>query len=529
MSETALRAQSAPASPTADGETAPSTPMLSSRRTLGVLVALMMGLLLGALDNFIVVTALPTIARDLNDQAGQVFVVSSYLIAQTVAIPVFGKLSDRFGRRSFYLLGLAIFLGGSALSGFSQSLNQLILFRAIQGLGSGAFFTVVFSIVADIFPPKAAARLAGMLSGVFGIAIVFGPLIGSYIIDTTTWRWIFFVNLPVGFAAIALVLATLSPLKPERVALRFDTVGTVLLSGWVGALIFALVETSNGWAWTDPRTLGLLAIALVLLPIFLVQEYRAQDPILPLQYFRQRLVAASSAVNFLRGALLVGVVTFIPILVVFGLGGSADASRDILYAFMVPMIFGAALGGQLVSKSGFRVPVVLGLALVLVGVFLLTLVPTTPPLFRFVGGFLPVGLAGALIPFGFGVGLTFAPTQLSIQYSVPKSEVGTGNSLVWFLSNLGGSIVVSILGTFQLTWYTNLKPSGAPPAQGTPAFFAYVGQIEHALAVSIQDVWWALVPIALAGLAAALLVSGQLPKAEGEPIEQRSTDALPAV
>ncbi|HEY6238103.1 MAG TPA: MFS transporter, partial [Thermoplasmata archaeon] len=484
---------------------------------MGVLVALLMGLLLGALDNFIVVTALPVIAKDLNNLSGQVFVVSSYLIAQTVAIPVFGKLSDRFGRRSFYLLGLVIFLVGSALAGLSQTLDQLIFFRAVQGLGSGAFFTVVFSLVADLFPPKAAARLAGVLSGVFGIAIVFGPLIGSYIVDTTTWRWIFFVNLPIGFAAITLVLLTIRPIKPAPTKMKFDAAGSALLAVWVGALIFALIQTdpTRGWGWTDVRTLSLLAVALALFPVFLWQESRTQDPLIPLGLFRKRLVAASSGVNFLRGAVLTVVVTFIPILVVFGLGGSTDDSRDILYAFMVPMIIGAAIGGTLVSRSGYRLPVVAGLVLVTLGSFLLTAVPTTPPVFRFVAGILPVGLAGALVPLGLGVGLTFAPTQLAIQYSVPARDVGTANSLVWFLSNLGGSIILSFLATYQQSVFNSLKPAGAPPTDPT-LLGAYFAQFLSAAAVSIQDVWWVMVPVSLAALAFAVLVHGQLPATRDE-------------
>jgi EmrB/QacA subfamily drug resistance transporter len=496
----------------------PPPPTLSAAKSTALLAALLMGLLLGALDIFIVVTALPTIAVDLHDVGGQVFVVSGYLIAQTVAIPLFGKLSDRFGRRTFFLLGLGIFLAGSVLAGLSQDLNQLIIFRTIQGVGSGAFFTVVFSIVADIFPPKAAARVAGLLSGVFGIAIVFGPLIGSYIVDHTTWRWIFFVNLPVGFAAIVLILLTMGKDRPAASPHRFDTAGATVLAAWVGAIIFALAEASkqtDPWALSDPRFLGLTVFALALLPVFLWLESRADDPLVPLQFFRSRLISAASGVNFCRGAILIGVVTFIPILVVFGLGGTTDDSRNVLYAFMVPMIVGAAMGGGLVSRSGYAVPVILGLVLVTVGTLLLTGVPTRPPLFRFFQGVVPVGLAGALIPLGFGVGLTFAPTQMSIQYSVPRSELGTGTSLVWFLNNLGGSIVVSVLAVYQRSVFTSLAPGGPPPSPADPAFLPWVLQTQSAVATSIQHVWWAIVPVAVAGLLFALLVSGRLPAGVG--------------
>lgn len=521
MMEDPLPSDALPAPPTEEA------PILTRGQQIGILAALLTGLLLGALDNFIVVTALPTIAVDLHDVSGQVFVVSGYLIAQTIAIPIFGKLSDLFGRRSFYLLGLVIFLAGSAAAGLSQSLDQLILFRAVQGLGSGAFFTVVFSIVADLFPPKAAARLAGVLSGVFGIAIVFGPLIGSYIVDTTTWRWIFFVNLPVGFAAIALVLLTIRPLQPSGRALRFDSVGAGLLAVWVGALIFALLETSNGWAWTDARTLSLLAVAVVLFVAFLAQELRAEDPLVPLRLFRKRLVAAASGVNFLRGALLTGVVTFVPILVQLGLGGTADTARDVLYAFMVPMVVGAALGGVLVSRMGYRVPVVAGLLSALLGSLLLTAVPTVPPAIQLAAVFLPVGLAGALIPLGFGVGLTFAPTQLAIQYSVDRKDVGTGNSLVWFLGNLGGSILVSLFGTFQQSEFQRL--AGPAPAQTDPSYLLWAAGAPHAVALAIQEIWWLVVAVAVAGLLFAVFVAGRLPTSHSEAAAADALEPVPTL
>jgi EmrB/QacA subfamily drug resistance transporter len=482
-------------------------PVLSLGRTIAVLAALMVGLLLGALDNFIVATALPNIAQQLHDTAGQVFVVTSYLVAQTVAIPIFGKLSDRYGRRSFYLLGLVIFLAGSTLSGLSQSLNQLILFRALQGLGSGAFFTVVFSLVADMFPPKAAAKLVGILSGVFGIAIVAGPLIGSYIVDHASWRWLFFVNLPIGFTAIVLVLTTIRSVKPAPSPVAFDTAGATLMSAWVGALIFALVETSHGWAWSDPRIIGLLVAAVGLFFVFLWQESRTGDPLIPLRLFRKRLVAMASGVNFLRGAILTAVVTFVPILIVFGLGGTTDVSRDVLYAFLLPLIFGAALGGILTTKVGYRTPVVLGLFLTTLGCLLLVAVPISPPIYRFAAGFIPLGLAGALIPLGFGIGVTFAPTQLAIQYSVAAKDVGTGNGLVWFIGNLGGAIVVSLLATFQQTEFTALLPSFTPGM----TLLQFQTLTLAAVATSIRDVWWVLVPLALAGLAFAFFVVGRLP------------------
>jgi MFS family permease len=214
-------------------------------------------------------------------------------------------------------------------------------------------------------------------------------------------------------------------------------------------------------------------------------------------------------------------VTYVPILVQGGLMGSPDDSRDVLYAFMIPMILGAAMGGQLVARAGYRLPVTLGLVLVTIGSIFLSLVPTVPPLFRFTAVIIPLGLVGALIPLGLGVGLTFAPTQLAIQYSVPKKDVGTGNSLVWFLGNLGGSIVLSLLGAWQVARFNAMRPGF--PTQLTPDQFG--AETMSALAVSVQGVWVVMIGIAFAALLFALFIRGRLPQVADEPAE---TAAKPA-
>jgi len=223
--------------------------------TIGILLALLMG----ALDQFVALTALPTILAQFHTPTGGTFVISAYVIASTTSIPIFAKLSDLWSRRNVFLGGLAVFIVGSVFSGLSQNLPELILFRAVQGFGSGGFFPVGIAIVAVVFPPETRARVIGALSGVFGIAVVAGPLLGSAIVTYTSWRWVFYVNIPIGVAGFALIALTLGPLRPVLVR-KFDIVGAALLAGWVAAVMFPLYQIAdNGWTWTEPRVLVLLA------------------------------------------------------------------------------------------------------------------------------------------------------------------------------------------------------------------------------------------------------------------------------
>lgn len=242
--------------PAAAGPPAALTPRLELLITIGILLALLMG----ALDNFVALTALPTILEQFHTPTSGTFVISAYVISSTAGIPIFAKLSDLWSRRNVFLGALLVFMVGSVLSGLSQNLTELIVFRAIQGLGSGGFFPVGIAIAAVVFPPKTRARVIGALSGVFGIAVVAGPLIGSAIVQYTSWRWCFYVNIPVGLAGFALVLATLGPLRPE-ITRKFDLPGAALLVSWVASVMFPLYQIADsGWGWTQLRTVGPLAL-----------------------------------------------------------------------------------------------------------------------------------------------------------------------------------------------------------------------------------------------------------------------------
>jgi EmrB/QacA subfamily drug resistance transporter len=502
-------------------------PTLTRGRTALILAGIMAGLLMGALDNLVVSTVLPQIVKDLNATAnGQAFVVSAYLITSTVGTPVFGKLSDAHSRRNFFLLGLLVFIIGSALSGLSQNLAELIAFRAVQGFGSGAFFPVGLSIIAVLFRPEMRARLTGVFSSVFGIAIVAGPALGTFIVDHTTWRWIFYVNLPIGVLGIALLLGALGPLYPKATS-RFDAAGAALLSGWVGTLMFALIENAyNGVAWTDPLILGLLAATFILFGGFLVWETRTEYPLVPLVLFKKRVIAAGSAVSFFRGAFLFAVSTFVSIYVGFVLWGNSDIVRDVLYFFIVPMVIGSVFGGQLLTRVSYRVLVTTGMSLMTIGAFLLLFIKASTRTWVISYGFLPTGGIGLdLIPLGFGVGLTFASTALAAQYAVAPKDVGAATSLIQFMASLGGAVVVSVLTSFQASRLAALSASPSYLVYGACRFLGPTSAGCAPAVTSWVATFTVAFPLAIAALVASFFMTGRLPRsrAPGAPAADTTT------
>jgi EmrB/QacA subfamily drug resistance transporter len=492
-----------------------------------VVLGILLALLMGALDNFVVLTALSKIVTDLGNKNGVTFVVSSYLISSTVAIPIFGKLSDIYSRRNVFLLGLGIFIAGSIASGLSQNLNELIAFRAIQGFGSGDFFPVGLSIVAVLFPPETRAKLIGMLSGVFGIATVAGPLIGSEILTYLSWRWVFYVNIPVGVVGFILLVTSLAPLRPTE-RRRFDIPGAAFLAGWVGALMYALINVSeSGWAWTDHRTLALLAATLVLFAAFVVWEVRAKEPLVPLRLFVRRVVAGSGGTAFFVGFSVFSLATFVTVLVGLVLlqpgASSADVVRDVLYALIVPLVLGAALGGQLLSRVSYRNLTAAGALTSAFGFVFLATVSATTPLWVFRDGFLLVGgIVLPLIPIGFGAGLTLPVFILAVQNEVPTADVGAASGLVQFLQSLGASMGVSLLAVYQQSRFQASAPTlpagGCPPGVvPTPACAAYFSATQTALVGSYDQLFLLMLGLMLVTFFVSLLLVGRMPRGTPAP------------
>ncbi|MCI4363675.1 MAG: MFS transporter [Thermoplasmata archaeon] len=497
-------------------------PGQSTLRAL-VVFGILLCLLMGALDNFVVLTALPKILHELSASlAEQSFVVSAYLITSTVAVPIFARLSDMYDRKTVFLSGLFIFIAGSVLAGLSQSFPELVAFRAVQGFGSGDFFPVGLAIVAVVFPPETRARVTGFLSGVFGIATVAGPFLGAFIVDNTSWRWVFYVNIPVGLAGLAFLMAALGPVRPERPG-RYDVGGSLLLAGWVGTLMFPLVEVGlAGWAWTDLRVVVLLAAALLLIASFVAWELRFPEPLVPLRLLKRRIVGASAGTTFLVGLILFPLATFLTFFITDvtlagHTSGVSDTVRDVLYALVLPLVVGAAVAGNLLTRVAYRPIVVGGIGLASVGMFFLTFLTVHTPVWKFAYGFLPVGgIILPLIPLGFGIGVTFPVFLLAVQNQVPEAEVGAATGIVQFFQSLGGAMGLALLSSFQQARFTALGPpvpAGGCALAGTPtnACLAYFGAIPAPLAQSYDQLFQLTFVLTLVALLLSTFITGRLP------------------
>ena len=480
-------------------------PYLTGLAGFLVLLAVFLAILMGGMDALVVSTVLPSIAGDLHQVNGVTFVASAYLISSTVSIPIFSRLSDLTSRRNTFVAGLVVFIVGSALAGISQNLTELIVFRGIQGFGGGGVFPVAIALVGVLYSPETRTRATGILSGAAGLSIVLGPLLGSYIVSVTTWRWVFYINLPFGIAALIIVLLAIGPLRATTVG-RFDVFGAAVLTGWVGALMVALVQVSDaGWAWSDPRIVGLLAAAVVLLGVFLGWELRVDQPLVPLRLLGHRVIGAVSGIMLFTGIVFSSAITFLSIfvgIVLLHQGPSATSSvRDIIYFFAIPMIIGATLAGQLLTRLPYRTVVAPGLlGAATVGLLLGNLTAATP-LWTLAFGIVPVGgIALPLIPMGFGLGLSLSGGQIAILNEAPPAQVGAAVGISRFLQSLGAALGISLLTVFQLWRFRALSANASTPAAVTSA-----------LVQSYNDVFLALAVCVFAAFAFSMLLVGRAP------------------
>lgn len=392
-----------------------------------VTVAVMLGMFLAALDTTIVATALPTIARILGGLEMYAWVVASYSLALTAATPVFGGLADRYGRRPVYLFGVAAFLAGSVLCGTARSMPELVAFRAVQGVGGGALLPVAITIVGDLYSLEERARVQGLFSGVWGVASVLGPLLGGFLVDRWSWRWIFYANLPVG-AVTLWVVARRYRERPVRAAGSVDVGGAGLL---VACVVVGL------WSVEQGPSLSGLTVAVLLALAFLLWESRTPQPIVPLQLFRNRLVTAASLSGFLVGAALFGSLYYVPLFVQGVAGGSPTQAGAVLTPLMLAWTVASSLGGRTVLRFGFRRVAAFGAALLVAGFGLLVAVPE--------------GAASGAVPWavallGTGMGLVLLVTVLAVQSSVGYQERGLATSLTLFFRSVGATVGVSVLG-----------------------------------------------------------------------------------
>lgn len=414
-----------------------STP-LPPRQRAAVTVGIMMGLFLAAIEQTVVATAMPTVVASLGGLNIYSWVFSAYLLTFTISVPIWGRLSDMYGRRSFYMMAIGLFLLGSGLAGQARSMSFLILSRAIQGLGGGGLFPIGLTIVGEIYSLERRARIQGLFSGVWGFASIVGPMAGGLITDLFSWRWVFYVNIPFGLAAIALIYANLSEPQTKGRPHSIDYIGVATLSASLTCLLVALIQAGKRASFVETDLMVLFALASLLFVAFIFLERRAEEPLLPISLFENRAFTVCSGVGFLAGMGLFGSISFIPLFVQGVLFGSATQAGSALTPLMLGWVLLSIASGRLILKTGYRPAVVSGMVLFLGGFLWLT---------RMEQGSSYAQILPSMAILGAGMGLSMVAILLAVQNTVPRQLMGTATSANLFFRTIGGTVGVAIMGS----------------------------------------------------------------------------------
>ncbi|MEE2612210.1 MAG: MDR family MFS transporter [Acidobacteriota bacterium] len=503
---------------TVEGATAPSgttagvptTPgPLSHRQVLIVFSGLMAGLLLAALDQTIVATALPTIVGELGGLDHYSWVVTAYLLSSTVSTPLYGKISDIYGRKAVFQTAILIFLAGSLLAGLAQTMVQLILCRGLQGAGAGGLMAMSFAVVGDVVSPRERGRYTGYLGSVFAFASVVGPLVGGFIVDHVSWRWVFLINLPVGATALVVTSRVLK-LTVVRRSARIDVEGAFLLVVGVSCLLLALVWGGTEYPWGSGVIVGLGLTGVVLTLAFIAWESRVAEPMLPLRLFRNPIFSVSSGLGFLIGGGMFGGIIFLPLFLQVVTGASATNSGLLMLPLMGGLMTTSITSGRIISRTGrYKVWPVTGMAVAAAGMFLLSLMDADTTRLE---------SSVFMLVFGLGIGMVLPVLVLVVQNAVPYADLGVATSAATFFRTMGGSFGVAVFGAILNTRMAEEMPRLVPAAAlamaggrtsqllSSPAQIrllppAVMNGIIEALARSIHSVFLWAIPLLLAGFA----------------------------
>ncbi|MGK5630610.1 MDR family MFS transporter [Streptomyces sp. URMC 123] len=483
-----------------------------------VVLALMIAMLLAMLDNMIIGTAMPTIVGELGGLNHLSWVVTAYTLTTAASTPIWGKLGDMYGRKGVFLASIVIFLIGSALSGMSQTMGQLIGFRAVQGLGAGGLMVGVMAIIGDLIPPRERGKYQGMMAGVMALAMIGGPLVGGTITDHLGWRWSFYINLPLGAIALFMVSAVLH-LPKKRARGRIDYLGAGLLTAAITAMVLVATWGGTEYAWGSAEIVGLAVAAAAATALFLVVERRAAEPVLPLGIFRDANFSLATVIGFLVGFTMFGAVMFLPLYQQAVQGASATNSGLLLLPMLLGMLVISLVAGRVTTRTGkYRMFPIVGGALMVVGMFLLAQMDTGTS--RWASGVY-------MTVFGAGLGFLMQTTMLIAQNSVEMKDMGVASSTATLFRTIGGSFGVAIMGalfTHRVQEVMTERAGGAASASGAGAegFSEGAAQLDaaslaklpdavreayqHAVAGGTHTVFLVGAAVALAGFAAAWFV-----------------------
>ncbi len=446
------------ASPMQHDNDTPVWDRLTRRQIVLTFAGVMMALFLASLDQTIVGTAMPRIIGDLGGFDRYTWVTTAYLVTSTTVVPLVGRFSDMYGRKWFFVAGIVIFLIGSALSGLSQTMTQLIIFRGFQGIGGGAMMANAFVAIGDLFPPAERGKYQGLTAGVFGLSSIIGPALGGFLTDSLSWHWIFYVNLPLGIPAVALFAMFYPYVRPLGEGRRqIDYIGATLLILAVVPLLLALSWGGVQYSWSSGEVIGLLIFSAVAAALFIFTELRTAEPIMPLGIFRNSIVSISMIAIFLTGFGMFGAIIFVPLFFQGVLGASATSSGSFLTPMMLGMVISGAVSGMLLSRAGghYRIQGVIGLAVMSAGMFLLSRLTVGTSYWEAVADIVLVGL---------GLGATFPIFTIAVQNAVSYRVMGVATSTTQFVRSMGGTLGLAALGALMTTRFASAFTASVPSA-----------------------------------------------------------------
>ena len=420
--------------------------MSAGQNRLGFVVAgLLLGILVASIDNTIVSTAMATIVSDLGGLDKYVWVTSAYLVTEMAGMPIFGKLSDMYGRKRFFVLGIALFLIGSVLCGTAESIAQLTIYRAIQGIGGGAMMPIAFAIVFDIFPPEKRGKMGGLFGAVFGTSSLFGPLAGAYLTEYISWRWIFYINVPIGLVALAFIVIYYKESHAHSKQ-KIDWWGAATLVGSIVCLMFALELGGTEFAWDSVQIISLFGGFAILLGVFLFVEKKAAEPIISFKMFKQRLFATSTGAGLFYGAAFITAALYIPMFVQGVFGGTAVSAGLTLLPMTLGSVVAAQLGGVLANKMPYRNVMTLSAIIFIAGIIMLSTI--TPDTTRFM-------LSVYMFVTGFGIGFSFSVLGMSSIHGFDMRQRGSATSTMSFVRSLGMTVGITVFGILQRNYFTH--------------------------------------------------------------------------